>query len=67
MRAPQPGEREEFGCDAVGGVAVVLPRQMTRERIFRSHVRHFAGCQKLGIEAVMPGALMRLLKKDSPR
>jgi predicted nucleic acid-binding protein len=33
--------------------------------IVTHNVRHFAGCEKLGIEAVTPGALLRLLKKDA--
>jgi predicted nucleic acid-binding protein len=32
--------------------------------IVTHNVRHFAGCQKLGIEAVTPGEFMKLLKED---
>jgi hypothetical protein len=30
-------------------------------------VRHFAGCEKLGIEAVTPGEFLRLLNEDVKR
>ena len=32
--------------------------------IVTHNVRHFAGCEKLGIEPITPGALEKLLKQD---
>jgi putative PIN family toxin of toxin-antitoxin system len=32
--------------------------------IVTHNLRHFAGCEKLGIEAVSPGEFVRLLKQD---
>lgn len=32
--------------------------------IVTHNVRHFVGCDKLGIEPITPGELMRLLKQD---
>ena len=34
--------------------------------IVTHNVRHFAGCEKLGIEPITPGKLMELLKQDVP-
>ena len=28
------------------------------------NIRHFVGCQKVGIKPITPGALLRLLKED---